>query len=220
MLQSVTEWLFPLVATVHPFLDLGYFVFLHGSIAREAKLSWLGMLGVLDASSLSKHFFNAIWVTAELGISNMQMSSYSWLRPVGLNCAYVAFAAQIKRSDGSWIYPPLAKVPWRIAFPLATLPVWALVAQFAKWRDTVSSSDGKKCDEVAGRQALTSIRRVAVRSSGRVHGLLMVTCVRCAVLFLLLASPLAYLSLPARMRRMKRLQTPAAGSVYSAFSLL
>ena len=33
--SKLTRWLFPLCATAHPFLDLGYFMFLHRHIARR-----------------------------------------------------------------------------------------------------------------------------------------------------------------------------------------
>ena len=58
-LTSVT---FPLMATTHPFLDLGYFIFLHGRLAGRG--GWSGglpyLLGGMNPTALSKHLLNAV----------------------------------------------------------------------------------------------------------------------------------------------------------------
>ena len=61
----------------------------------------------------------------------------SWLGPVLLNCVYTAFAVHFHAKHGEWIYPPLAKLFWRLLFPVATVPVWLGVRAMTKTRDKV-----------------------------------------------------------------------------------
>lgn len=60
--SQVASWLFPVIATTHPFLDLGYFLFLHSRLA--ARDGWPGavpyLLGGMGPTALSKHLFNTV----------------------------------------------------------------------------------------------------------------------------------------------------------------
>ena len=59
---QLTSLMFPLLVTTHVFLDLGYFLFLHGRLA--ARGGWLGgwqyLLGGMHPTALSKHLLNSV----------------------------------------------------------------------------------------------------------------------------------------------------------------
>ena len=59
--------------------------------------------------------------------------------PLAVTAGYVGFAHVHHWRRGLWIYPPFERLAGRVAFPLATLPVWALVAQLARWREPAVS---------------------------------------------------------------------------------
>jgi hypothetical protein len=60
--SRLTSLLFPLMVTVHPFLDLGYFLFLHRRMA--ARGGWPSglqyLLGGMGATGLCKHLLNSV----------------------------------------------------------------------------------------------------------------------------------------------------------------
>ena len=130
--------MFPLIATGALTVDIGYFVFLHGPIAMGAKLSGWEMTKGMDPRAMSMHLLNSFWMLAELGIGRMEIPTRSALHPFALNCIYVVFAYFHNKVRGSWVYAPLAVPAWRVAFPLAVLPVWAILAQLTVWRDTAA----------------------------------------------------------------------------------
>lgn len=136
---SLTRKLFPLIATGALTVDIGYFVFLHGPIAAGANITGWQLTKAMDPSALCKHLLNSAWVLAELGIGRMEMPRLSVRWPFVLNCVYVLFAFLHNKFRGSWVYGPLAVPMWRVLFPLATLPVWALLAQLTVWRDNAAA---------------------------------------------------------------------------------
>ena len=85
MAGSIGRHLFPLVATGALTVDIGYFIFLHGPIASQAKLTGWQMTKAMDPSALCKHLLNTAWVVAELGLGRMEMPTKSALGPVLLN---------------------------------------------------------------------------------------------------------------------------------------
>jgi hypothetical protein len=60
--SRLTSLLFPLLVTTHVFLDLGYFLFLHGRLA--ARGGWTGglpyLLRGMHPTAVSKHLLNAV----------------------------------------------------------------------------------------------------------------------------------------------------------------
>jgi hypothetical protein len=85
------------------------------------------------------------------------------------------------------VYGPLAVPAWRIAFPLATLPVWALLAQLSVWRD----------------EARDDARRGTKNPGAMARRLGMGAFVKAAVLAAVLAAPLGYLTHGRRVRALR-----------------
>ena len=100
----------------------------------------------LAPTAISKHALNTGWLLAELGASRLRIPTLSCLGPLALNIAYVVFASRFHARHGEWIYPPLARVPWRLAFPVATLPFWMLMRALTRMRD----AGGPGSEEEAG----------------------------------------------------------------------
>ena len=84
------------------------------------------------------------------------------------------------------MYGPLAVSGWRVAFPLATLPCWALLAQMSVWRDEAMRSSRSTSGVGA------TIRHLSVG-----------VFVKAAVIVALLAAPLAYLTHGSRLRALR-----------------
>ena len=106
------------------------------------------------------------------------------------------FAFFHNKFRGSWVYGPLAVPAWRVAFPLATLPCWALLAQLSVWRDdALDSSSGRSTSTAA------TVRRLGVGA-----------CVKVAVVTALLAAPLGYLTHGARVRAVRTAMKVAAAA--------
>lgn len=100
--------------------------------------------------------------------------------------ADVAFAFFHNKLHGSWVYRPLAALPWRVAFPLATLPCWAILAQLSVWRDEAMDSTSKSNSSAA------TIFRLGVGAF-----------VKVTVVAALLSAPLAYVTHGARVRAVR-----------------
>lgn len=60
--SRLSSLLFPVMATTHPFLDLGYFLFLHGRLAARSGWpgGWAYLLGGMHPTAVSKHLLNAV----------------------------------------------------------------------------------------------------------------------------------------------------------------
>eukprot|EP01043_Picozoa_sp_COSAG02_P050147 COSAG02_NODE_5120_length_4612_cov_1.983160_2_plen_147_part_00 len=109
--------------------------------------------------------------------------------------ADVIFAFFHNKFRGSWVYGPLAVPGWRIAFPLATLPCWALLAQLSVWRDDALDSSSRSKSSTA------TVRRLGVGAF-----------VKVAVIATLLAAPLAYLTHGTRVRAVQAAMKAAAAA--------
>ena len=61
---QLVSLLFPLLATTHVFLDLGYFLFLHGRLAARGGWpgGWQYLLGGMGPTAVSKHLLNSVRV--------------------------------------------------------------------------------------------------------------------------------------------------------------
>lgn len=196
----IQRWLFPVVATCHPFLDLGYAVFLHPRAAAQHRLGGAQLLLALDGSSLSKHCLNAFWVLAEVGASRMAVPLRSAALPLAVTAAYVGFAHVHYWRRRLWIYPPFERLAGRVAFPLATLPVWALVAQLARWRDAEKT--------LRDREVKTPPAAVGRTAWQRWRGRVTVGVARLALLVVALATPTVHASYPWRLGLMRRWRGP------------
>lgn len=107
----------------------------------------------------------------------------------------VVFAFFHNKFRGSWVYGPLAVSGWRVAFPLATLPCWALLAQLSVWRDEAVDSSRRTSSYGA------TIRHLGVG-----------VFVKAAVIVALLAAPLAYLTHGPRVRALRTAMKVAAAA--------